>query len=134
MGIILALLIASGHAASDATTPLWVILAAHTAIGLGARRWMAHREDDGLEDHQAAARGGRGRGVGRRRRALHHLGLGHGCRRPHHHGHHRGRRRRPAAIGNALGRRRRVVWAWILTIPGAFAIAYLTYLVVDVLS
>ena len=61
MGIILALLIASGHAASDATTPLWVILAAHTAIGLEhAHRWMAHREDDGLEDHQAAARGGRG--------------------------------------------------------------------------
>jgi PiT family inorganic phosphate transporter len=28
----------------------------------------------------------------------------------------------------------RVVWAWLLTIPGAFAIAWLTFLVIDVLS
>jgi hypothetical protein len=35
MGVILALLIATDHAASGASTPLWVVLAAHTAIGLG---------------------------------------------------------------------------------------------------
>src|SRR5918998_974601 len=35
MGIILALLIASGHVAAGSSTPLWVVLAAHTAIGLG---------------------------------------------------------------------------------------------------
>ena len=35
MGVILALLIAGGHVAADASTPLWVVLAAHTAIGLG---------------------------------------------------------------------------------------------------
>ena len=35
MGIILALLIATGHASADADVPLWVVLSAHTAIGLG---------------------------------------------------------------------------------------------------
>src|SRR5918995_631472 len=35
MGVILALLIATGHAAPGSDTPLWVVLAAHTAIGLG---------------------------------------------------------------------------------------------------
>ena len=35
MGVILAVLIASGHAAKTASVPLWVVLAAHTAIGLG---------------------------------------------------------------------------------------------------
>ena len=35
MGIILALLIATGHAGPDAEVPLWVVLSAHTAIGLG---------------------------------------------------------------------------------------------------
>jgi PiT family inorganic phosphate transporter len=35
MGIILALLIASGHASADADVPLWVVLSAHAAIGLG---------------------------------------------------------------------------------------------------
>jgi PiT family inorganic phosphate transporter len=35
MGIILALLIATGHASKTADVPLWVVLSAHTAIGLG---------------------------------------------------------------------------------------------------
>ena len=35
MGVILALLIATGHASPGASVPLWVVLAAHTAIGLG---------------------------------------------------------------------------------------------------
>jgi PiT family inorganic phosphate transporter len=35
MGIILALLIAGGHLSTDADVPLWVVLSAHTAIGLG---------------------------------------------------------------------------------------------------
>jgi PiT family inorganic phosphate transporter len=35
MGIILALLIAGGHVASDGDVPLWVVLSAHTAIALG---------------------------------------------------------------------------------------------------
>jgi phosphate/sulfate permease len=35
MGIILAVLIASGTVAKDADTPLWVVLAAHGAIGAG---------------------------------------------------------------------------------------------------
>ena len=35
MGVILAVLIASNHLPKDADVPLWVVLAAHTAIGLG---------------------------------------------------------------------------------------------------
>jgi inorganic phosphate transporter, PiT family len=35
MGIILALLISTGHASADSGVPLWVVLSAHTAIGLG---------------------------------------------------------------------------------------------------
>jgi inorganic phosphate transporter, PiT family len=35
MGVILALLIATGHASPGESVPLWVVLAAHTAIGLG---------------------------------------------------------------------------------------------------
>src|SRR5204862_820105 len=35
MGIILALLIAAGHLPAGADVPLWVVLCAHTAIGLG---------------------------------------------------------------------------------------------------
>lgn len=35
MGIILAVLIASGKVGPDADAPLWVVLSAHTAIGLG---------------------------------------------------------------------------------------------------
>jgi PiT family inorganic phosphate transporter len=35
MGVILALLIATGHASPGGSTPLWVVLSAHTAIALG---------------------------------------------------------------------------------------------------
>jgi PiT family inorganic phosphate transporter len=35
MGVILALLIATGHAGTNADVPLWVVLSAHTAIALG---------------------------------------------------------------------------------------------------
>jgi PiT family inorganic phosphate transporter len=35
MGVILAVLIGSGHLSADAGVPLWVVLAAHTAIGAG---------------------------------------------------------------------------------------------------
>ena len=35
MGVILAVLIGSGHLSADADVPLWVVLAAHTAIGAG---------------------------------------------------------------------------------------------------
>ena len=35
MGIILAVLIASGKVAKTASTPVWVVLAAHSAIGFG---------------------------------------------------------------------------------------------------
>ena len=63
MGIILAVLIAVGNLPPDAEVPLWVVLSAHTAIALGTSlRWMADREDHGIQTHQAAACGWCGRG------------------------------------------------------------------------
>ena len=35
MGVILAVLIGAGHLPGDAEVPLWVVLAAHTAIASG---------------------------------------------------------------------------------------------------
>lgn len=35
MGIVLAVLIASGHASADSSAPLWVVLSCHAAMGLG---------------------------------------------------------------------------------------------------
>ena len=62
MGIILALLIANGVLPTDADVPLWVVLAAHTAIApRHALRRVAHRAHHGLEDHEAAAGPGHGR-------------------------------------------------------------------------
>ena len=134
MGIILALLIASGHAASDAATPLWVVLAAHTAIGLGTLTggWRIVKTMGskitrlqpvgGVAAESAAAvtlfaTSGAGIPV-----STTHTITG-------------------AIVGVGAARRLSAVrWGWrggwcgrILTIPGAFAIAYLTYLVVDVL-
>jgi PiT family inorganic phosphate transporter len=136
MGIILALLIASGHAASDAATPLWVVLAAHTAIGLGTLTggWRIVKTMGskitrlqpvgGVAAESAAAvtlfaTSGAGIPVSTTHTITGAIvGVG-------------AARRLSAVRWGVAGR---VVWAWILTIPGAFAIAYLTYLVVDVLS
>jgi PiT family inorganic phosphate transporter len=97
MGIILALLIASDHAAPDASTPLWVVLAAHTAIGLGTLTggWRIVKTMGSKITRLQPAR------------------------------------RLSAVRWGVAGR---VVWAWVLTIPGAFGISWLTFLLVDLLS
>ena len=57
MGIILALLIAAGAPAADADVPLWVVLSRpHRHRPRHPHRRLAHREDDGLEDHPPPAR------------------------------------------------------------------------------
>ena len=108
MGIILALLIAAGHLPSDADVPIWVVLqrARRHRPGHPHRR-LAHREDDGLEDHPPAARRGRRGRVGRRRHAVLHVRRGHpGVHHPHHHRRHRRGGRRPSPLRRAVGRRR----------------------------
>ncbi len=136
MGIILALLIASGHAAPDAATPLWVVLAAHTAIALGTLtggwrivKTMGSKITRLQPVGGVAAESGAAitlfatSAAGIPVSTTHTItggivGVG-------------AARRLSAVRWGVAGR---VVWAWILTIPCAFAISWLTFLVVDLLS
>ena len=129
MGVILALLIANGVVAKTASVPLWVVLSAHTAIGLGTlfggwrivhtmgSRITKLNPVSGMSAEMAAALTlfftahagipvstthtitGAIVGVGTTQR------LG-------------------AVRWGIAGR---VVWAWVLTIPGAFVVAWLVY-------
>ncbi|MGE0308880.1 MAG: anion permease [Acidimicrobiia bacterium] len=132
MGIILAVLIASGELGPNADVPLWVVLAAHTAIGLGTLMggWrivktmgfritklqpvggVAAESGAALTLFFTSARGipvstthtitGAIVGVGASKRLT-------------------------AVRWGVAGR---VVWAWIITIPGAASIAAVTSLIV----
>jgi PiT family inorganic phosphate transporter len=137
MGIILALLIAEGHASGGTTeVPLWVVLSAHSAIALGTLfggwrivRTMGTRLTrlqpmSGVCAESAAAlvlffTSAKGIPV-----STTHTITG-------------------AVVGVGSANRlsavrwniaRRVVWAWVLTIPGAAVVAALTYWVVAVFS
>jgi len=129
MGVILALLIANGVVAKTASVPLWVVLSAHTAIGLGTlfggwrivhtmgSRITKLNPVSGMSAELAAALTlfftahagipvstthtitGAIVGVGTTQR------LG-------------------AVRWGIAGR---VVWAWVLTIPGAFVVAWLVF-------
>ncbi|HWL35742.1 MAG TPA: inorganic phosphate transporter [Frankiaceae bacterium] len=136
MGIILALLIATGHAAPDADVPTWVVLSAHTAIGLGtlsggwrivktmgskitrlqpvggfaaesaAATTLFFTAQNGIPVSTTHTIAGAIVGVGATQRL--------------------------SAV--RWGVASQVVWAWVLTIPGAFAIAAITSLIVRVLA
>ncbi len=130
MGVILAVLIANNVVPSNSSVPLWVVLCSHTAIGLGTLfgGWrIVHTMGSkitkltpvgGMSAELAAATtlfftahagipvstthtiSGAIVGVGTTQRLS-------------------------AVRWGVAGR---VVWAWILTIPGAFVVAYLIYL------
>jgi PiT family inorganic phosphate transporter len=136
MGIILALLIASGHAAPDASTPLWVVLAAHTAIGLGTLTggWRIVKTM-GSKITRLQPVGGVAAESGAAITLFATSAAGIPVSTTH--------TITGAIVGVGAARRLsavrwgvagRVVWAWILTIPGAFTIAWLSFLLVDVLS
>jgi PiT family inorganic phosphate transporter len=136
MGVILALLIASGHAAPGASTPVWVVLAAHAAIGLGtlAGGWrivktMGSRITrlqpvGGVAAESAAAvtlfaTSAAGIPVSTTHTITGAIvGVG-------------SARRLTAVRWGVAGR---VVWVWVLTIPGAFLTAYASFQLVDLLS
>jgi PiT family inorganic phosphate transporter len=136
MGVILALLIATGHAAPDASTPLWVVLAAHTAIGLGTltggwrivktmgSRITRLQPVGGVAAESAAAvtlfaTSAAGIPVSTTHTITGAIvGVG-------------AARRLSAVRWGVAGR---VVWAWVLTIPGAFLISFLAFVLVDALS
>ena len=109
MGIIWLLLISAGVTSTDATMPPnWVIVSCYVAIALGTHvRRLAHREDDGPEDHQAAP----GRRLCGRNRRCHHAVHGvepgdSGVDDAHDHRRHRRRGLGAACARRALGPRR----------------------------
>ncbi len=136
MGIILALLIASGHLPKDADVPLWVVLAAHCAIGLGTlsggwrivktmgSRITRLQPVGGMAAETAAAATlFAASWAGIPVSTTHTItGAIVGV----------GSARRLSAV--RWGVASRVVWAWILTIPGAFVMAALCSLIVSRLS
>jgi inorganic phosphate transporter, PiT family len=136
MGIILALLIAGNHLNDNADVPLWVVLAAHTAIGLGTLSggWRIVKTmgskitrlqpAGGMAAESAAAAtlfftSAAGIPVSTTHTITGSIvGVG-------------AARRLSAVRWGVAGR---VVWAWVLTIPGAFIISMLTFYAVDAFS
>jgi PiT family inorganic phosphate transporter len=136
MGIILAVLIATEHVPKNADVPLWVVLSAHTAIGLGTlfggwrivktmgSKITRLQPVGGMAAETAAALtlfGANAAGIPVSTThtitgAIVGVGSAH----------------RLSAV--RWGIASRVVWAWVLTIPGAFAIAAGSYLVVGVFA
>jgi PiT family inorganic phosphate transporter len=130
MGVILAMLIATKHLPATANVPLWVVLSAHAAIGLGTLSggWrIVHTMGSritkltpvsGMAAETAAAAtlfftAHAGIPVSTTHTITGAIvGVG-------------STQRLSAVRWGVAGR---VVWAWILTIPGSFAIAWLTYL------
>jgi PiT family inorganic phosphate transporter len=128
MGIILAVLIGAGHLGADADVPLWVVLAAHVAIGLGTlsggwrivktmgSRITRLQPVGGFAAESAAAStlfftSAAGIPVSTTHTITGAIvGVG-------------ASRRLSAVRWGVAGR---VVWAWVLTIPGAFAIAWVS--------
>jgi PiT family inorganic phosphate transporter len=136
MGVIFALLIATGHATPGDDVPLWVVLSAHTAIGLGTLRggWRIVKTMGskitrlqpvgGLAAESAAATtlfftSGAGIPVSTTHTVTGAI-MGVGATR------------RLSAV--RWGVARQVVLAWVLTIPGAFSVAFLTATVVEVFT
>ena len=136
MGLILALLIGAGKVGKDSDVPLWVVLSAHTAIGLGTMfggwkivKTMGNKLTrlqpmGGVAAETAAAitlffTSWKGIPVSTTHTITGAIvGVG--------------TTRRLSAV--RWGVARRVVWAWVLTIPGSAAVSALAFLVVKALS
>ncbi len=136
MGIILALLIARGHLPSDADVPLWVVLSAHTAIGLGTLTggWRIVKTM-GSKITRLQPAGGVAAETGAAATLFFTSAAGVPVSTTH--------TITGAIVGVGAARRlsavrwgvaRRVVWAWVLTIPGAFVISAVTYWIVAALA
>ena len=136
MGIILALLIGAGKVGADSDVPLWVVLSAHTAIGLGTMfggwrivKTMGNKLTrlqpmGGVAAETAAAAtlfftSWKGIPVSTTHTITGAIvGVG--------------TTRRLSAV--RWGVARRVVWAWVLTIPGSAAVAAGCYFLVEVVK
>jgi PiT family inorganic phosphate transporter len=136
MGVILALLIAAHHLPAGSGVPLWVVLCAHTAIGLGTLTggWrIVKTMGSKITRLQPAG------GVAAETAAATTLFFASAAGIPVSTTHTItgaivgvGATRRLSAV--RWGVASRVVWAWVLTIPGAFVISAITYRLVELLS
>jgi PiT family inorganic phosphate transporter len=136
MGVILALLIANGIVGKDAGVPLWVVLSAHTAIGLGTLfgGWrIVHTMGSKITKLQPVG------GMCAETAAAVTLFFTAHAGIPVSTTHTItgaivgvGTTQRLAAV--RWGVAGKVVWAWVLTIPGAFVISYFIFLLVRALS
>jgi PiT family inorganic phosphate transporter len=136
MGVILALLIANNVVASDATVPLWVVLSAHTAIGLGTLfgGWrIVHTMGSKITKLQPV------QGMSSELAAAFTLFFTSHAGIPVSTTHTitgaivgTGTTQRLSAV--RWGVAGRVVWAWVLTIPGAFVVSWLTFLPIKALT
>jgi inorganic phosphate transporter, PiT family len=130
MGVILTVLVANGLLANGSGVPLWVVLAAHSAIGLGTLfgGWrIVHTMGSKITKLQPVG------GMAAETAAAVSLGLATFAGVPVSTTHTItgaivgvGTTSRLSAV--RWGVASRVVWAWVLTIPGAFIVAYLAYL------
>jgi len=130
MGVILALLIAAGVKSPTATVPLWVVLSAHAAIGLGTLSggWrIVHTMGSRITKLQPVGGMSAETAAAATLFFTAHAGI------PVSTTHTItgaivgvGTTQRLSAV--RWGVAGRVVWAWLLTIPGAFAVAWLVYL------
>jgi PiT family inorganic phosphate transporter len=136
MGVILALLIASGQLPKTASVPLWVVLSAHTAIALGTLSggWrIVHTMGSRITKLQPVSGMSAETAAAATLFFTAHAGI------PVSTTHTItgaivgvGSTQRLSAV--RWGVAGRVVWAWILTIPGSFAVAWTAYELVRVVS
>ncbi len=136
MGIILVLLISTGHASATQEAPLWVVLSAHTAIALGTLSggWRIVKTM-GSKITRLQPVGGFAAETG----AAVMLFFASAAGIPVSTTHTItgaivgvGTQKRMSAVRWAVAGQ--VVWAWILTIPGAFAIGWISSLVIEALA
>jgi inorganic phosphate transporter, PiT family len=130
MGVILALLIATKHLPATATVPIWVVLSAHAAIGLGTLSggWrIVHTMGSRITKLQPVSGMSAETAAAATLFFTAHAGI------PVSTTHTItgaivgvGSTQRLSAV--RWGVASRVVWAWILTIPGSFAISWLVYM------
>jgi PiT family inorganic phosphate transporter len=136
MGVILALLIATHNVPATGSVPLWVVLAAHTAIGLGTLSggWrIVHTMGSKITKLQPVS----GMSAETAAAATLFFTAAHGIPVSTTHTITGaivgvGSTQRLSAV--RWGVAGRVVWAWILTIPGAFAVSWFVYIAFHVLG
>jgi inorganic phosphate transporter, PiT family len=136
MGVILALLIAANKLPSDAHVPLWVVLSAHSAIGLGTLSggWrIVHTMGSRITKLQPVS------GMSAETAAAATLFFATHAGIPVSTTHTItgaivgvGTTQRLSAV--RWGVAGRVVWAWILTIPGAFVVSWMVFEAIRMVS